>query len=146
VTLIAGFFGYAPQGAWFIPAVETAIALSIIYAGMVALLARKEGATFVITALIGLLHGFGFSFVLRSMLDLDAPHVWVSLLSFNLGVELGQVAIVAVVWLAFLAIARLSPPASLYGRKAVALVAIAIALLWTGERVTGLVQMAMAQG
>lgn len=143
VTLIAGFLGYAPGGGWFIPAVEAAIAVSIVYAGAVALMRRQEAATFVITALIGLLHGFGFSFVLRSMLDTEAPNLWVSLLSFNVGVEIGQVAIVAVAWGALRALERGSRRAALYGRTAISLGAIAVAVLWTGERLVGLAQMAL---
>jgi hypothetical protein len=143
VTLIAGFLGYAPGGGWFIPAVEAAIAVSIVYAGTVALMRRREAATFVITALIGLLHGFGFSFVLRSMLDTDAPNLWVSLVSFNVGVEIGQVAIVAVAWSALLLIERGSRRVAVYGRNGISLAAIAIAALWTGERLMGLAQMAL---
>ena len=36
VTLAAGFFGFVPAGEWFIPAVEMGIALSIVYAAIVA--------------------------------------------------------------------------------------------------------------
>ncbi|MFQ5773150.1 MAG: HupE/UreJ family protein [Kiloniellaceae bacterium] len=143
VTLIGGFLGFAPQGAWFIPAVETAIALSIIYAGVVALLRRQQGATFVITALIGLLHGFGFSFVLREVLRIDSSNLWVSLVSFNVGVEVGQLAIVAVVWLVLALVTRSSERAAGFGRNAVSLAAIGIAALWTGERVMGLLQLAL---
>ena len=146
VTLILGFLGYAPGGAWFIPTVEAAIALSIIYAGIVALLRRREAATFVITALIGLLHGFGFSFVLRSMLEIDAANLWVSLLSFNVGVEIGQVAIVGAVWVLLLLVERGSTRLARYGRNAVAIGAIVIAAVWTGERAVGLAQLLLASG
>lgn len=143
ITLIAGFLGYAPEGAWFIPCVEAAISISIIYAGVVALLRLREAATFVITTLIGLLHGFGFSFILRSMLETDAPNLWVSLFSFNVGVEIGQVAIVTVLWVVFLAIEHRSPRTALYGRNGISLIAIGIAALWTWERLTGLAKMAL---
>ena len=138
VTLIAGFLGFAPQGPWFIPVVETAIALSIIYAGVVALLRRQAGATVAITALIGLLHGFGFSFVLHEVLKVDSPNLWVSLLSFNAGVEVGQLAIVASAWGLLMLVARGSQRAAGYGRAAISIGAIGIAALWTGERASGL--------
>src|SRR5262249_55913678 len=48
VTLTAGSFGLVPAAPWFVPAIEVAIALSIIYAGLVALLGRAGGATFLI--------------------------------------------------------------------------------------------------
>jgi hypothetical protein len=37
VTLAAGSLGLVPAGAWFVPAVETGIALSIIYAAVIAI-------------------------------------------------------------------------------------------------------------
>jgi hypothetical protein len=44
----------------------------------------------------GLVHGFGFSFALRESLQLAGSHLLTSLLSFNLGVELGQLLVLAV--------------------------------------------------
>ena len=93
VTLVLGFFGLAPQGAWFIPTVETLIALSIIFAAVDAVARsaneRSDGRAVVVTSLIGVLHGFGFSFMLQNILKVDAPNVWQSLLAFNIGVEIG---------------------------------------------------------
>jgi hypothetical protein len=141
-TLIAGFLGFAPTGAWFIPTVETAIALSIIYAGTVAVLRKPGAASFAVAAGIGLLHGFGFSFVLHEILRVDSPDLWVSLLSFNLGVEIGQLAIVAVVWPLLLLLDRRLRRLAQPGRTAVALACIAVAALWTGQRVIALVTLA----
>jgi hypothetical protein len=39
----------------------------------------------------GLVHGFGFSFALRESMQFAGSHLATSLLSFNLGVELGQI-------------------------------------------------------
>ena len=137
VTLIAGF---VPAGAWFIPAIETAIALSIVYAGVIVLLKRTKAATAWVTAAIGLLHGFGFSFVLHEVLRLDSPDLWVSLLSFNLGVEIGQVAIILAIWPALYLLDKLRPRWASLGRSAVALPCIAIAALWAGQRIGLLIQ------
>jgi HupE/UreJ protein len=41
----------------------------------------------------GLVHGFGFSFALRQTLQLAGSHLLTSLLSFNIGVELGQLLV-----------------------------------------------------
>jgi len=49
-----------------------------------------------ITFGFGLVHGFGFSFALRETLQFAGSHLLMSLLSFNLGVELGQLAVLAV--------------------------------------------------
>ncbi len=143
VTLIAGFHGYGPQGDWFIALVEAAIALSIVYAGAVAVMRRPGAATFVVTATIGLLHGFGFSYVLNRILQLDSPNLWVSLLSFNIGVEIGQALIVLAAWTAVVLLTRLSPRVAGYGRIAVAVPCIAVAAWWTGDRVKTVVEQAL---
>jgi hypothetical protein len=46
-----------------------------------------------ITFGFGLVHGFGFSFALRQTLQFAGSHLLTSLLSFNIGVELGQLAV-----------------------------------------------------
>jgi hypothetical protein len=43
----------------------------------------------------GLVHGFGFSFALRETLQFAGSHLLTSLLSFNIGVELGQLLVLA---------------------------------------------------
>jgi len=77
--------------------IEPAIALSIVYVGADNLL-RREGrdARAWIAFAFGFIHGFGFAYVLREM-DLPARALGWSLFSFNLGVEIGQLFIVAVV-------------------------------------------------
>ena len=49
-----------------------------------------------ITFAFGLVHGFGFSFALRETLQFAGSHLLTSLVSFNLGVELGQLVVLAV--------------------------------------------------
>lgn len=139
VTLMAGFFGYVPSGAWFIPAVEMGIALSIIYAALIAVtqrggVARSELSMFCITTAIGLLHGLGFSFVLHEILRVDSPDIWQSLLAFNVGVELGQVVIILLTWPLFRLVARRSDRAWRVSRWAIAIPCIVIAAVWTGQR------------
>ena len=140
VTLIAGFLGYVPTAVWFIPLVETGIALSIIYAGAIAVLRRPAAGTFLVTCAIGLLHGFGFSFVLHEILSLQAPNLWESLLAFNLGVEVGQVAVVLAVWPLLMLVDRRSERIASAGRWAVAAPCILVATFWAGERVLQVVQ------
>ena len=139
VTLTLGFFGYYPRGAWFVPLVETGIALSIIYAAVVALIAIGHRMTTGVTALLGLLHGLGFSFVLKEILKLDSPNLWQSLLAFNLGIEAGQLMIVLVLWPILMLMARRLPRRAASVRWAVALPCILIAAIWTGERATQLI-------
>jgi hypothetical protein len=139
VTLIAGFFGLVPAGAWFIPAVEMGIALSIIYAAVIALQPvdvkrRSERGLFVITAAIGLLHGLGFSFVLHEILQINSPNIWQSLVAFNVGIEFGQLVIIAVAWPLFLLIRYAGRLPWLIGRWGIASACSLVALFWTGQR------------
>ncbi len=78
--------------------VEPAIALSIVYVGIDNLLAGKSGRDLrAWTAFFfGLIHGFGFASVLREF-GLPTQALGWSLFSFNLGVEIGQAAIVIIV-------------------------------------------------
>ncbi|WP_050606072.1 HupE/UreJ family protein [Ruegeria sp. 6PALISEP08] len=138
VTLILGFFGIAPSGAWFIPTVELAIALSIVYAAVMAVLPsnQKHGdlKAFGVTSGIGLLHGFGFSFMLHQILRVDAPNVWHSLLAFNVGVEIGQLMIALLVWPMVLFLRKQPGRIWIGSRATVAICAAAIAMVWVVER------------
>ena len=134
VTLTLGFFGYHPGGTWFVPLVETGIALSIVYAAVVAVTSIGHRITTGVTALLGLLHGLGFSFVLREILKLDSPNLWQSLLAFNLGIEAGQLLIVLALWPPLMLIARRLPHWAVPVRWTIALPCILVAAIWTGER------------
>ena len=72
---------------------ESVIALSIAYVAVENLSGKRAMQRYLITFVFGLVHGFGFSNALREM-DLSRSHLALSLFSFNLGVELGQVAFV----------------------------------------------------
>lgn len=140
ITLSAGFFGFVPSGAWFIPSVEAGIALSIVYAAAIAIkpvtaLAVRERNMFIVTASIGLLHGLGFSFVLHKILQITSPDIWQSLLAFNVGVEIGQLTVVLAALSAFRLIEKSSTRAWRFSHIGIALVCMAIAGVWTTQRV-----------
>ena len=139
ITLSLGFFGFTPTAPWFVPLVETGIALSIILAAVHALSASKnvrkpEFVALLVTVLIGLLHGLGFSFVLKEILGVTSSNIWISLLSFNVGVEFGQLAVVLIMWPILIGLIKLKPHWNQAIRWAIALPCIAIASVWTGER------------
>ncbi len=74
--------------------VEPLIALSIVYVGFENLFARDFEHRWRITFLFGLIHGLGFASVLQDLgMGGSASQIVVPLLSFNLGVEMGQVSI-----------------------------------------------------
>ena len=99
VTLCAVTFGWigVPE-----PFVNALIALSIVFIGVEALYARQGRQTWtlrfpwVVSFGFGLLHGAGFASAL-SALGLPDAAVPLALLSFNLGVEIGQIAFVLIV-------------------------------------------------
>ncbi len=94
ITLIASALNLAPNALWFPPLVETLIAASIVYTALENIVGTKVQRRVVITLAFGLVHGFGFSFALREQLQFGGSHLMTSLLSFNLGVELGQVLVI----------------------------------------------------
>ena len=74
--------------------VEPAIALSIAYVGVENLFVKDASKRWRITFPFGLIHGFGFAGALR---EIALPHAQLpaALVSFNLGVEVGQLAVLA---------------------------------------------------
>ncbi|HEX2116604.1 MAG TPA: HupE/UreJ family protein, partial [Alphaproteobacteria bacterium] len=104
ITLIASAMGAVPTGNWFPPLIEALIAISILYMAceniISSWLQRPVDALrwrWLIAGFFGLIHGFGFSFVLEQDLQYAGPHILVSLIAFNLGVEVGQLAFLMVV-------------------------------------------------
>jgi hypothetical protein len=102
VTLIASAYGVAPDALWFPPLVETLIAVSIVYMALENIVlgaqdGQQLGRRWIITFGFGLVHGFGFSFALRETMQFAGTHLLTSLLSFNIGVELGQLLVLALI-------------------------------------------------
>jgi hypothetical protein len=96
ITLIASAYNLGPDSLWFPPLIETLIAMSIVYMA----LENIAGATnvqrrWLFTFGFGLVHGFGFSFALRETLQFAGSHLLTSLVSFNIGVEIGQLLVLA---------------------------------------------------
>jgi len=77
--------------------VEAVIALSIVYVGIENLLTATPRGRWKLTFVFGLVHGFGFANVLREM-ALPREALAASLFTYNLGVELGQVTVVLLLW------------------------------------------------
>jgi hypothetical protein len=90
ITLLASAFGLAPDALWFPPLIETLIAASIVYMALENIVGGSVRHRWIIAFAFGLVHGFGFSFALRQTLQFAGSHLILSLLSFNIGVEIGQ--------------------------------------------------------
>jgi hydrogenase/urease accessory protein HupE len=80
---VLGIFSPSPKF------VEPAIALSIAYVGIENFFVKDGSRRWRITFPFGLIHGFGFAGALREI-NLPRPQVPMALVSFNLGVEAGQ--------------------------------------------------------
>jgi hypothetical protein len=127
----------AALGVVHVPArpVEAVIALSIAAAALYNIyrpvLVREGTSAFA----LGLFHGFGFAKVL-SEIQLERRFLALSLLGFNVGVELGQLGIILIVFPLLYAIrnTKVYMPVMRYGSALL----IAIALFWFVERVSGL--------
>jgi hypothetical protein len=105
VTLLSSALGLTPTAPWFTPLIETLIALSILYMACENMLGAPAGERWRTAFLFGLVHGFGFSFILADRMQFAGSHLLSSLLAFNVGVELGQLLVLCVLvpalWLFF---------------------------------------------
>ena len=134
VTLAAAVLG---QGALPTAPVEVAIALSIVFLALEILrpqataLGRKPWRA---AAAFGLLHGLGFAGALRG-LHLGGDGLWPALLGFNLGVELGQLAVVGAALALWALVPRTVHPVA---RRVLAYVMGILATAWVFERMLAL--------
>jgi hydrogenase/urease accessory protein HupE len=121
------------------PPVEATIALSIMLVAAEALHGRSTASRrwpALVAFLFGLVHGLGFAGALKDI-GLPENHLPVALLTFNLGVEFGQLLVVAAALLVVKAVSRwpkfeLARTPSLYAIGSVA-------AFWTVERIAGIV-------
>jgi len=129
MTLALATLGVVQPVPWMI---EAAIALSIAYIGFENLFVPSPRYRWKITFVFGLVHGFGFATVLRDM-HLPRAGLVVSLFGFNAGVEIGQIAIVTLMYPVLAAIARTSYRVPI-SRIASSVIAI-IGLFWFYQRI-----------
>lgn len=137
ITLVATTLGYAglPQRP-----VEILIALSIVFLAVE--LARGDVQTWtrrwpwLVAFAFGLLHGFGFAGALREI-GLPEGEVPAALLAFNLGVEAGQLLVIALVIVLRWAVQRSAPKAEPPALKAITYSIGIIAAYWFVDRLVG---------
>jgi len=115
--------------------IEPAIALSIVFVGADNLV-RGDGRDLRawVALAFGLVHGFGFAYVLREF-GLPREALGWSLFSFNLGVEIGQLVVVLVVASLLTAIRRRSDVMGTRVAVAGSVVVIAAGTYWFVQRV-----------
>ena len=137
ITLVAATLGWVHVPG---PPVEAMIALSIVFvaAEIVHGLRGKPGLTarapWVVAFSFGLLHGFGFAGALAEV-GLPQNAIPVALLTFNVGVELGQLMFVAVALLVGAALRRAPLPRLTWMPYALPYGIGCVAMFWVIERV-----------
>ena len=131
ITLLAGALGWIRLPS---QPVETLIAISILVSAVHAIRPVFPGREAWIAAGFGLIHGLAFASTLAN-LKLDIGPMVLSILGFNLGIELMQLFLIVLVipWLMLLSRTTAYPTVRLTG----ALLAIIAALAWIAERVSG---------
>jgi HupE / UreJ protein len=96
IALIAAAYGFVPDALWFTPLVEALIAATIVYMALENIVGGTMQVRWMVAFAFGIVHGFGFSFLLREQLQFAGDHLVTSLVAFNLGVEIGQLAVLLV--------------------------------------------------
>jgi hydrogenase/urease accessory protein HupE len=138
ITLAGASLGYfsLPQ-----QPVEAAIALSIAFVASELIKQRpgerrlSESYPWIVAFAFGLLHGFGFAGALKET-GLPQTDVPVALLTFNIGVEAGQLLFVAVIWIAFPAVLSVVTVPVVPARLTAAYVIGAVSMLWFVARIS----------
>jgi DMSO/TMAO reductase YedYZ heme-binding membrane subunit len=134
VTLAFGILGIINVGAAYI---EAMIALSIVFLAR-ELTMKQDSFTKrhlgIVAFIFGLLHGFGFSSVLRTI-GLPQEAIPLSLFSFNLGIEIGQVLFILVVSLLLAILKKYVKTNKIRWRVNAAYIIGAISSYWLIERV-----------
>jgi hydrogenase/urease accessory protein HupE len=122
--------------------VEATIALSIVFVAF-EIIRRREGcngiasrAPWIVAFTFGLLHGFGFAGAL-SEVGLPQNHIPAALFFFNIGVELGQIAFVAVVLGLIALLRRISLRVPRWAELVPPYAIGSIAMFWVVQRIAG---------
>lgn len=115
--------------------IEPLIALSIAYVGVENFFVKSAQGRWRITAPFGLVHGFGFAGALAEV-GVPQGDVPLTLLLFNLGVELGQLAVLAVV-LPILYLLRTKGILNERVTKGASVLVVLLGVFWLVERVLG---------
>ncbi len=114
--------------------IEPLIALSIVYVALENIFAsRLQPSRIAIVFLFGLIHGLGFAGALGE-LGLPSNAYAISLVMFNIGVELGQLTVILI---AFLLLGKWFSQRPWYRRRIVipmSLIIAAVAVYWVVER------------
>jgi hypothetical protein len=105
ITLTFAAFGLAQMDTWFAPTIGALIALSLVYVSIengigapsTTLRASSLKYRWLVALVFGLFHGLGFAIALQESLQFAGSHPIAALVSYNIGLELGTLIILAIV-------------------------------------------------
>ena len=105
ITLGLAAFGMAAVDTWFVPTIGALIALSLVYVSIENGVGTSESPLragvlrhrWIVALVFGLFHGLGFAIALQDTLQFAGSHRIAALLSYNVGLELGTLIILAIV-------------------------------------------------
>ncbi|WP_127579551.1 HupE/UreJ family protein [Paenibacillus koleovorans] len=128
LTLTLAVLGWNPMPGKL---VEILIALSIVYVAVENMMGWNRGRRWQLTFAFGLVHGLGFAGILAE-LDIPKSHLAASLVSFNVGIEVMQIGLIAAAspFLALFQRSRIYPRGYALGSTAI----IAVGGFWVVER------------
>ncbi len=140
ITLVAATLGFAHAPA---APVEAAIALSIVFLavelvrGQQGVIGLTQRTPWLVAFAFGLLHGFGFAGALSS-LGIPQQAVPLALLFFNVGVEIGQLLFIALVFIVIATVRGVWPSVPRWAPAATAYGIGSLASFWLIQRVVGM--------
>ncbi len=134
ITLSLGAYGYLPTAAWFAPMAEIFIAATILYGALLILKQKSESLDLRTICVIGLIHGIGFSFALEDVFQAAGDNAILTLLYFNLGVEIGQVAVYLALLPILLLLTRFAKSTEFIWKNVMAIGMITISAYWIFDR------------
>jgi hypothetical protein len=138
-TLTGTAFNLSQVGQAVIPLVDLAIAASIAYVAVENIVGATLDRRWIVAGIVGLVYGLGLSFTVRQELPLAGSHPLLSVLSFNLGVEIGLLLAFAVVFGAVSLLLR-APVGAWMGATIISGIVAHTAWHWTLDRGTALWQ------
>ena len=95
LTLTASAFSLTPNTLWFPPLIETLVAVSVLYMAFENLVGPTLEQRWASAFGFSLVHGFAFSFALPPAMQFAGSHVTISRIAFNIGLEAGQLVVLA---------------------------------------------------
>jgi hypothetical protein len=104
MTLGLAAYGMGTVDTWFVPTIGALIALSLVYVsienGVLSTTLKAGGLNhrWIVALVFGLFHGLGFAIALQETLQFAGSHPIAALISYNVGLELGTLIILAIVF------------------------------------------------